>query len=114
MPRQPNRRKPVAHSRKGFADAVAHLSARQSEFARVIAAVGPCTLRTERDLFAALVGTVISQQISVRAADTIEARLKQAVADSGLTPAAVLALTPEALRACGLSAAKQRSIRAIA
>src|SRR5947208_3265440 len=38
-----------------------HLSAAHPVFARVIKAVGPCTLSPAADPFAALVGTVISQ-----------------------------------------------------
>jgi len=96
-----------------YGDAVAHLTACHPAFERVIARVGPCTLKPQRDLFAALVQTVISQQISVRAAHTIGERLKDACGGR-LTPENVLALSPKKLRGCGLSGGKQKSIRAIA
>jgi DNA-3-methyladenine glycosylase II len=96
-----------------YGDAVAHLTACHPALARIIARVGPCTLKPKRDLFAALCNTVISQQISVRAADTIARRLEGAVGGQ-LTPESVLALSPKKLRACGLSGGKQKSIRAIA
>src|SRR5919201_1670640 len=96
-----------------YRDAVAHLTACHPALARVIARVGPCTLKPKRDLFSALVNTVISQQISVRAADTIAARLEAAVGGK-LVPERVLALSPDEMRACGLSGGKQKSIRAIA
>jgi DNA-3-methyladenine glycosylase II len=80
--------------------------------ARVIAHVGACTLQISRDLFAALVKTVIAQQISTTAARTIAGRLEAAVGGR-FDPVSVLALSPEAMRACGLSAGKQRAIRAI-
>ena len=86
-----------------YRDAVAHLTACHPTFARVIAQVGPCTLKPKRDLFAALVNTVISQQISVRAADTIAARL-EAAAGGKLVPERVLALSP-----LGRMAAPQRN-----
>src|SRR5438128_8753547 len=104
---------PTRNGTDPYRDAVAHLTACHPTFARVIAQVGPCTLKPKRDLFAALVNTVISQQISVRAADTIAARL-EAAAGGKLVPERVLALSPEEMRACGLSGGKQRSIRAIA
>jgi DNA-3-methyladenine glycosylase II len=90
------------------------LTARHPVFARVVAAVGPCTLRPNSDLFAVLVQTVISQQISTKAARSIGSRLAEAVGGAGLSPAAVLALSDKSLRAAGLSAGKQRSIRAVA
>jgi len=40
----------------------------------MIATVGPYTMRPNPDLFAVLVDTVISQQISVKAADSIGRR----------------------------------------
>src|SRR3954469_3764320 len=111
--RRPGSRPPGKAATDRYDDAIAHLKAAHPALKRVISVVGPCTLRTRRDMFAALVNTVISQQISVRAADTIAARLE--VAGGGrLTADAILALSPEAMRGCGLSGGKQRAIRAIA
>src|SRR4051794_10497184 len=103
----PTDRRPAARrirraATERYNDAIAHLKAAHPALERVIAVVGPCTLRTRRDMFAALVNTVISQQISVRAADTIAARL-EAAAGGRLTADAVLALSPEEMRGCGLS-----------
>jgi DNA-3-methyladenine glycosylase II len=94
--------------------AVRHLSASHPALQRVIAAVGPFTMRPNPDLFAVLVHTVIAQQISVKAADSIGRRLTEAAGRSGLTPKAIRKLSDEDLRAAGLSAAKQRSIRHLA
>lgn len=91
-----------------------HLARRDAVLRRVIAAVGPCTLWFERDRFAALVRAIVAQQISTRAANSIRARLEQALAPAGLVPAAVLASAEEALRGAGLSAAKARSLRDLA
>src|SRR6516225_6023085 len=104
---------PKATGTDRYRDAVAHLTACHPALARIITRVGPCTLKPERDLFAALVNTVISQQISVRAADTIDGRLEEACGGKP-TPEAVLALSPKKLRAGGLSGGKQKSIRAVA
>ncbi|WP_305072722.1 DNA-3-methyladenine glycosylase family protein [Propionivibrio sp.] len=56
------------------------------------------------DPFATLVRSIVGQQISVKAADSVWARLIAAL--PALTPAAVLACSTEQLRACGLSARK--------
>ena len=91
-----------------------HLARRDPVLKRLIAAIGPCTLRYEPDGFAALVRSIISQQISTRAATAIQARLVQAVDQAGLTPAALLDLTDQALKQAGLSQAKVRSLRDLA
>ena len=76
--------------------------------------VGECTLTPNPNLFETLVDAIISQQISVKAADAIMGRLrKAAVGESGglITPEALLPFEPDALRAVGLSPQKIRYIR---
>ena len=76
--------------------------------------VGECTLTPNPNLFETLVDAIISQQISVKAADAIMGRLRKAAigASEGLiTPEALLPFEPEALRAVGLSPQKIRYIR---
>jgi DNA-3-methyladenine glycosylase II len=67
------------------------------------------------DPFRALVRAVISQQLSGKAAETIERRV-HALAGSAdaLTPAVLLALDPDALRAAGLSRPKIGYLRDLA
>jgi DNA-3-methyladenine glycosylase II len=91
-----------------------HLARRDPVLKRLMAHVGPCTLRHEPDGFAALVRSIISQQISTRAAASIHARLLQALGRRGLRPGALLALSDEELRGAGLSASKARSLRDLA
>lgn len=91
-----------------------HLAALHPNFARAIKDFGPCSLRPHADPFVALVGTVVSQLISVKAADTIEARLHALVAPKPLTPRRLLALSHDQLRGVGLSNAKARTVREIA
>lgn len=62
--------------------------------------------------FEALISIVVSQQLSTAAADTIFARVKQKVIP--FEPATVLAADPQILRACGLSAPKQKHMKTIA
>jgi DNA-3-methyladenine glycosylase II len=91
-----------------------HLARRDPVLKRLIAAIGPCTLRYDPDGFAELVRSIIAQQISTRAAASIHARLLQALGRRGLRPAALLALSDEELRGAGLSASKVRSLRDLA
>lgn len=62
--------------------------------------------------FEALVDIVVSQQLSIAAADTIFGRVKEKV--SPFTPENLLATPAEVLRACGLSAPKQKHMKSIA
>src|SRR6516164_7544478 len=94
-----------------YAKARRHLTRRDPVLKQLIAAVGPCTLRYEPDGFAALVRSIIAQQISTKAAASIHARLLQALGRKALRPAALLALSDDDLRGAGLSASKQRSLR---
>jgi DNA-3-methyladenine glycosylase II len=97
------------------AAAVAHLRAADPVLARIVAAVGPPEVRHEPDLFTALVSAIVGQQISVSAASAIRARLAaRCGADQPLTPAALLALTHDDLRAVGLSRAKEAYVTDLA
>lgn len=62
------------------------------------------------DLFAALAGSIVSQQLSTKAADTIWERLKVACGGR-VTPEAITRLRTPRLRACGLSAAKTKTLK---
>jgi DNA-3-methyladenine glycosylase II len=62
--------------------------------------------------FEALMDIVVSQQLSIAAADTIFGRVKEKVAP--FTPENLLATSAETLRACGLSAPKQKHMKSIA
>ena len=87
------------------------LAGQEPRFAQALALTGPLPLRRRPDGFAALMGAIVSQQVSVAAARAIWARLEAA----GLTaPEAVAAADPEALRAAGLSRQKVRYVTALA
>jgi DNA-3-methyladenine glycosylase II len=91
----------------------AHLHlARDPVMATIIATHGPLPLLLPApDPFAALIRSVLGQQLSVKAAAAIALRLEAA---SGYVPARLLAAMPDDLRALGLSWAKVRTVRAIA
>jgi DNA-3-methyladenine glycosylase II len=97
-----------------FTKAQRHLARHDPVLKRLMAAVGPCTLRHNPDHFFVLVRAIISQQISSKAAESIGARLAEAVGRKGVTPAGILRTPEEKLRAAGLSAAKMRAVRDLA
>ena len=92
-------------------EGLAHLAAADPVWAAVLPEIGPLPLRRREDGFAAILGAVVSQQLSTHAADAIARKLQAA----GLTdPSAIAAASDEALRACGLSVQKIRYLRGIA
>lgn len=66
-------------------------------------------LQPSKDLFRDMVWTIIGQQLSGKAADTIFARFR-ALVRGPLTPPKVLALREDDIRASGISGAKTRTI----
>ena len=65
---------------------------------------GGASLASHGEPFVTLARSIVGQQISVKAADSVWARLSSAL--PVLNPAAVLGCDAETLRACGLSARK--------
>lgn len=105
-------------TRARLARAQEALAASDAKMAAAIERVGPCTLlpRREGTHFGHLARNIIYQQLSGSAAATIHGRFA-ALAGGDLQapdPHAVLSLSPEALRACGLSTAKLRAVQDLA
>ena len=73
--------------------------------------IGPCTLRPDPDIFTALVDAIISQQISVKAADAIMARVQAALPEGRVTPENLWPVDFERLRSLGLSTPKANYVR---
>jgi DNA-3-methyladenine glycosylase II len=96
-----------------FAKARRHLAHCDRRLKRIIAQVGPCTLEPSSNHFALLTRSIISQQISTRAALAIHTRLCDCVRKP-IRPAAILRASDEDLRSAGLSAAKVLSLRDLA
>lgn len=93
------------------AEGAAHLVAVEPRFGPALALTGPLPLRRRKDGFAALLSAIVSQQVSVAAANAIWARL----AAARLTgPRKVLWASEDELRACGLSRQKIRYAKALA
>jgi len=82
--------------------------------ARLIKAAGPLELRDPLpDGFAALVRSIMFQQLAGAAASTIHGRFLKLFAD-GLSPAAVLALPEGVMRTAGVSGSKAAAIADLA
>lgn len=99
----------------GTPEALRHLR-RDPVLKAVIRQVGPCTLKpARRQPYEALVRAIAHQQVHGRAAEAILGRFLALCDGPGFpAPEAVLALTPEQMRGCGLSANKVLAIRDIA
>jgi DNA-3-methyladenine glycosylase II len=81
---------------------------------RLIKSVGPVTLRgPSEDPFAALVRSIMYQQLAGAAATAIHGRFLKLFAD-GLSPAGVLALPDGAMRTAGLSGSKAAAVTDLA
>jgi DNA-3-methyladenine glycosylase II len=88
------------------------LRARDGELVeRLVAVGGAPPLRRREPGFAGLASIIVSQQVSVASASAILGRLEAAVAP--LDAAGLAAADDGTLRACGLSAAKIRALRAV-
>jgi DNA-3-methyladenine glycosylase II len=94
-------------------EALAALVAADRRLHPVVRRAGkPSFVARRKHGFEALVSIVVSQQLSNAAADTIFARVKDKVVP--FEPQAVLAADVKILRACGLSAPKQKHLKTIA
>lgn len=92
-------------------EGAAHLAQLEPRFAAALAQVGDLPLRRRKDGFEALLSAIVSQQISVAAADGIWRRMKAARLTG---PRQVLWASEEALREAGLSRQKARYAKALA
>ena len=101
----------IIETRDCVAEGAGHLARIEPRFAHALDLTGPLPLRRRKDGFAALLDAIVSQQVSVAAADAIWGRLKTA----GLTgPRKIMWATDDDLRACGLSRQKIRYARELA
>lgn len=106
----------VAISQQQMKKIVRELSERDARMAKVIAAHPLCTLgRNPNPIthFEALVESVISQQLAVKAADTIFGRVKE-LTRGRIVPVRVAEISEVQMRAAGVSGAKYRTIQGLA
>lgn len=100
-----------------YRQAATFLSALDEDWARHIAAIGPCRheAKPAREPYEALVRAIAYQQLHAKAGDAILGRLLALYPDASFpTPVQLLATDPETQRACGFSAAKLATVRGIA
>ncbi len=90
-------------------DAMVHLMTRDRALAPYIEKFGRVSAKRNPDIFAVLVSCIIGQQLSGKAATTIESRVLAVC--GGFTPAKILAADAEKMRAAGLSAMKWNAIQ---
>ncbi len=99
-------------SRTSLGAAIEELAGRDPVLANLVALVGPVTYRPgdPDGRFGALVRSIVFQQLAGSAARAIHARVRATV-PGDLTPASLLAVPDETLRAAGLSANKLAALR---
>ncbi len=94
--------KPTAEIERG----VKHLRRADPVLREVIRRTGPFTLKLKRDRFQALIQSILSQQISGKAAISIRKKFESYVGPQGMTPQFIANLRVEDLRTVGLSRQK--------
>jgi DNA-3-methyladenine glycosylase II len=95
--------------------ALAHLSAADPVMRELIASIGPFGLKPIKNRFRALVRSIISQQISSKAAASIRQKLEALVEpQGGVSPESILGLSKAQMRKVGLSPQKQAYLRNLA
>lgn len=101
----------IIHSRACLDEGTIWLSEAEPRFAEVLRLTGPWPLRRRPDGFARLLSAIVSQQVSVAAADAIWGRMRAARLTG---PRKIGWASDDELRACGLSRQKIRYARALA
>jgi 3-methyladenine DNA glycosylase/8-oxoguanine DNA glycosylase len=94
-----------------------HLAQADAKLGSLMEKVGPFTMRPQptMSLFAALAQSIVYQQLTGKAAATILARVVEIFGRRGFpTPRDILDVSPQRLRAAGLSTAKTAALRDLA
>ncbi|MET4576279.1 DNA-3-methyladenine glycosylase family protein [Ottowia thiooxydans] len=87
-----------------WAEACAHLAKKDRVMKRLIPQFGDACLESRGDAFVTLARSIVGQQISVKAAQSVWNRFE--ILPKRMTPASVLKLKVDDMRAAGLSARK--------
>jgi DNA-3-methyladenine glycosylase II len=96
------------------AEAAEYLTEHDPVLAPVIAHVGICTIRPHANYYQELVDSIISQQLSVKAARAIEQRFQDMFGGEFPMPEQILTKDVEELRAIGFSRPKARYVQDLA
>ena len=89
------------------------LSKKDPQLRKIISHVGIIELTPPQTHFESLVNSVVSQQLSTKAAATIHKRFSQAL-ENEITPKKILNTSPDILRGAGLSGQKTKYMAALA
>lgn len=96
-----------------WTEAIRHLKRVDPYLKEIIRRVGPCGLAPREDRFSSLIGSIVSQQISAKAAAAINQRLHQ-LSGGPHDPNRLLEFDDAAFRGAGLSSVKARYVRNVA
>lgn len=86
--------------------ALRHLRRTEPRLGEIIRRIGPYKIQITPDPFVTLIGSIIHQQLSMKAAATIRGRVKALCPRGRMTPANIARLEDQALRGAGLSQQK--------
>jgi DNA-3-methyladenine glycosylase II len=103
---------PTGRRPRWWNEACRELGARDPLLQTLIARHPPMRIGSRGDAFQTLARSIVGQQVSVKAAQSVWLRVEAAC--SSIDPAVVLALDPLLLRGCGLSGRKVEYIRDLA
>lgn len=88
-----------------------YLKKKDKKLGEMIDLIGPIQRGINPDLFESLVSSIVAQQISGKAFETVFTRLKQ---KTEMTPKGILNLSDEAIQSCGMSLKKVSYIKGAA
>ncbi len=91
---------------------IEHLKKRDTILGDAIDKIGMVKRKTEPDIFYSLVSSIISQQISTKAAVTVKARLMNLIGE--INPENINAISANDIQKCGISLRKAEYIKGIA
>jgi DNA-3-methyladenine glycosylase II len=91
-----------------------HLSKHDEKLAPVIAASGPCQIKPHTDHYGELVGSIVGQQLSAKAAGAIWRRVLQLFDGRMPTPEELIKIDGQLLRDVGLSWNKVKYVKDLA
>lgn len=92
-------------------DELDYLCQQDSILKKAIIKIGPIQRRVNPDLFSALITSIVGQQISTKAAQTVNDRLQTLVGE--VTPITITNTSTQSIQNCGMSFRKAESIKQI-
>jgi DNA-3-methyladenine glycosylase II len=110
--RPPEPNGPAPHIFACGPEAVAHLRERDPALRAAIDRIGPIERAVNPDLFAALVNSIVGQQISSKAHSTIWRRMTSRF--EPITPETLAAASAEELQSCGITMRKAQYLKLLA